>query len=400
MKRRAITCLAALLAVCSCEDVDFGNRGLTSTVSETPKTVVDTLEGILMSAVIYPDGYDWTKDEGLGDGECTIAMMTEDSVLFSHPIGEEYESSGDSDMHRILGNCLYEDWSSEEEKIVKKNGEEVFRVEGREMISDMVLRDGSLYTLGAPRSKGGYVLRKDGKVLSQSPDVLPVGGFYTDSGDLCFTGVSKENGRNSWSIVREGRPTAVAHPSDEADITAIKAVQGKTVMILQAGDYLFQTEDKDLYVINIDFTRDFRPIEIMDDGEKWLADCCEYEADSVANYQVWNKGNLLFSYKGNFEKASWTMEDGILYVLGHDRARDVWILLRDGGVATLPEGYRPHSSHAMLLREGSLTLSLVDSENKAALWKDGIVKSLGFNGYVDHITYGKFTSTRYVTGRH
>jgi len=397
-RRIIVAATIAVAATSGCEVVDITGGDIhPATTEEKRDTVKVVREAILMSAVVYEDGYDWVCDTLYGDVQCRLQLMTEDSVLVSLPVGEEYGAASDPDMHRILDSALYDDWSAKDETIVRRDGKEVFRFSGREMLLDMVLDNGNIITLGASRSGGGFVLRRNGKVTAQSPDIFPATELYVDNGELCFSGVTKDN---SWYLVADGKTTLVNHPSEEAIITRLRQFGGKTAITLQLGNSMVLVYDKVIYWIGYDLWEKTTACDIICDGESIYVDGYGYKDDSISSYKVWNKDGLLWEYDAEFEKYSHLAENGVIRTLGFNHTTGLWQIVSDGKTLDLPEGYRPRGSQPMLTHDGSLYISLTDSNNRAALWKDGSVKELGFNGYVDHLASGFVTTYILSTSRY
>ena len=109
----------------------------------------------------YPDGYDWRADPEKGVVKCSLVVFCDGIPVMKVPVGKEYEVSPDPDMHRIIDGDLYTDYSTSDETVIKKNGKELFRYGGREMILGMTVSKGSIYTLGQPRHGEGFTYRKE-----------------------------------------------------------------------------------------------------------------------------------------------------------------------------------------------------------------------------------------------
>ena len=118
--------------------------------------------------VDYPEGYDWKADEEKGSVRCSLVVFANGIPMMKIPVGDQYEVSSDPDMHRMIGNNLYTDFSTESETVVKCNGEQLFRYPGREMIVEMIEEGENVYTLGQSRGGGGFSFRMDGQVLMEN----------------------------------------------------------------------------------------------------------------------------------------------------------------------------------------------------------------------------------------
>lgn len=400
MRRLFMLGMAFLLAV-GCELVDI-IRGAKE--EEEPEEVVRTevFETLLMSALSYPEGYDWRQDAHYGEVPCSLMLMTEDSVLLSRPVGDMYCTASDIDMHRIVGGRLYEDWATDEETIIRCNGEIAYSMYGREMVISMTEQGGAMYSLGYPKSKGGYVLRKDGKIISQSTEVLPATPLLMDRGVLSFTGVSRDGkGDTQWCIVENGKILPVNHPSESARIVSLLRAGGKRHKAIMSKQSLFLAIDDEVFFIGLNPMDTYDPGDFLYDGYRGECyfDAVKTDSDGSQEYMVWKDGELAYSYPGEFRKAAWCVADGNLCILGLDVVKGKWIIMQNEMVCELEEGLKPLGSAAMLAYDGTLCIALVDMNDDAVLWKDGIVKSFGIHGFIDHLAIGEVTRRVYGTGR-
>jgi len=402
MRREMILLGAAVLyAAVSCETSRLETRrNYPSTVEEHPETVVVRGEALFMTAVAYPEGYDWKKDPEYGEVECSLLFYRGDSLLSSRPAGSLYQSSSDTDMHRIVGADLYEDYSTDEETVILKNGREEYRLPGRERLIDVVMRDSVIYSIGASRDNGGYILRRDWKLVSQSASIQPVGGFYEDKGKLCFSGASSlAGGGVQWFTMTEEDALPVSPPKSTHRIQALRKIKDHEVMVLAVG------KESHCYVEGVQIVLEdgngrtlFLP-EIYYSGDYVYVDGNVYDSKSgLYIYKVWVNGALLKEQKG-FRREATLFAPGRMVALGRDSTDDRWKLMDNFTLKALPEGYKAHSSYAMCLHEDTLYVALVDENGQAAIWENGKVRKLGFNGFVDRLAYSEFTTTKYVTGR-
>ena len=125
-------------------------------------------EGILqqicyMTALDYQNGYDWRADTARESVKCSLIVYADGKQIMKVPVGEEYETGADVDMHRIAGGHLYTDYSTSEETIIKRDGRLLFRSPGPEAIHGMCVSGDDVYTLGQSRNGEGFSFRKNGK---------------------------------------------------------------------------------------------------------------------------------------------------------------------------------------------------------------------------------------------
>lgn len=177
MGSRLVVFMAVLAHVVSCglKEID-GGQSAGNGIWTGPGNVVvgNDSESEGMSTVYYTvgvdyqDGYDWRADEENGSVRCSLVVYADGIPLMKVPVGDEYEISADPDMHRIIGGSLYTDYSTQDETVIKKNGETLFTYSGREMIIGMALLNVYVYTLGQSRHGKGFSFRRDGEILFES----------------------------------------------------------------------------------------------------------------------------------------------------------------------------------------------------------------------------------------
>ena len=177
---------------------------------------------VFMTAVSFPEDYDWRRDTSLGNVSGSIELYRDGERILSVPAGSGSRVSLDPDLHHLVDGHLYTEYCTDGKTVIGLDGEELFSYPGRELLCGLLVEDGDVYTLGQNRSGGGFSLRrnggeilsrKDGYIavhMSASPE-YPTGALYRVSGHLYFSyweaGLSG-NGR-FWYIVEDGEGTPV-----------------------------------------------------------------------------------------------------------------------------------------------------------------------------------------------
>ena len=138
-KFNVIMLMTAFLAASSCMEDSWESRrsavpadGVQSSGEGQPQEA-----GIsyYLAAAVYPDGYDWLKDPQYGSVDCEILLLEEDGdEVLRFQTGHEYGISTDADMIRCSGAHVFTDYSTEGETVIGRDGEEIFRYPGREML--------------------------------------------------------------------------------------------------------------------------------------------------------------------------------------------------------------------------------------------------------------------------
>lgn len=224
----AIVCIVAISAQ-SCFEKDW-TTAQRRTVSDViaprnqhfyieeagPVSDADTV--VHICGVSVPENYDWVRDTALGNGEGEVFLLENYRRKVSLKSGYSYGISPDPDTHHIIGGDLYTDFSFSNETVLKKNGEELFRYEGRERIP-WILSDGeAVRTLGVRRSGGGFSLRENGEAVLVRENGTIVHGLHTDSGHNYFLYRRVSAGISTVFLVEDGLESPVSIPEADDEI--------------------------------------------------------------------------------------------------------------------------------------------------------------------------------------
>lgn len=389
----ALLCVLPLCTFCSIEQLP--SKIYPPSHKTEPSATKDTVEVLCFSAVRYEEGYDWNKDAEYGLVPCSLLLFVGDSLALNLPVGEAHARASDSDMHHLVGTDLYEDYSTKSETILSKNGVELFRIDSRELIFDLLIKGNYLFTLGEPRSGGGFVLRKNGTIVAQSPNIYPIAKLYEDDGKLLFNGVSTlSSGFRQYYSIENGEAIPMNSEADDVVLMDYRKICGEAAVIVKIPLPLVGAQSLAIYqnlrisLFNPNNSKDHFSGISYGDGDIYFRGFRE------GKYCIWDKDGKAINGPEAASEEAVVMEGSKLWALlkGEDGA---WTIFSPEKAAILlPEGYKPHSSRAMLVHKGKVYLSLVDSEGRAAIWMDGRVVSLGFNGFVDGFSIGRVVRER------
>ena len=193
-----ILLLTPVLADCSLTDPEFlpgrgRNEILQGPGEETPEGKAEERH-LWVSAVEYPEGYDWKRDTARGLVACRLVLFRDGDRVLELPVRDGI--SPDADMHRIAGGHLYTDFCTGEETVLCRDGKEIFRYKGRESLRGFFVGgDGEVHTLGQNRSGTGFSYRIDGKLIHEEAAGALFGepgggsfrsGAFGNDGDVSF----------------------------------------------------------------------------------------------------------------------------------------------------------------------------------------------------------------------
>ena len=243
--------MAALALLCGCEVIESGSaRGRdterddpsgdgevqedSTLVTPAPAPKPDTL--VYLSAVHYPDGYDWQRDTAYRSGDARLSLYCNDSLLLRFPTGEGI--SAEPDMHHIIGGHLFTEGVSGGRTVICRDGEEVLRFDGKELLKGLLPVGNDLYTLSQERSGSGFTLRRNGEaVLRKSGGVIfgslddpsygSSGALYLQNGICCFCYRVGEVCLSVW----DGQERTLTEITQGSRVQDLKIVGGEAVAV-------------------------------------------------------------------------------------------------------------------------------------------------------------------------
>lgn len=345
-------------------------------------------------AVDYPEGYDWRSDMEPETVKCSLVVFANGIPVQKVPVGERYEVSPDPDMHRIIDGRLYTDYSTDNETVIKRDGEPLVRYPGREMILQMVLDGENLYTLGQARDGGGFSLRRDGEVLVESEtgyafthlqrcedgfsfayyEVVGSGDnvferyYHYLAGEVCQVAV-REDVKKVWDIV-----------FIEDTLCYLASVVGASVPVLVVGDKISALE--------IPLRTEVKNCRFLSEGDGMSIEGMVYQRRRQLSSSLWDKDALVRVFPAGYTVASSCVSEGrVSCVLNASREGAQGIIYNDGETWMLPEGYISMGGHSMVMIDGKVYAGLTSQGDESpAVWADNEIKPLKINGFISHMS--------------
>lgn len=255
----AAMAIAAVPVSCNLLEMHGGGGSPRTGIERKDSTnVPDTVsKGVLYDTLIYaagvrfPDGYDWQADTLAATEKGELVLYRNAELIQSIPVGYPYRVSADPDRYRIADGHLYSDFYTDTETIVKKDGEELFRYPGCEIMCGFAVDGDDVWTLGQDRSGQGLSLRKNGTAVYSHDTGTVIGNMsdtFNEAGALSFQGTQPSfffycsilgMGPVSRSVkcyhVMDGDAVELDTPSGFLRILDAKLVDGTPVLVGQAG---------------------------------------------------------------------------------------------------------------------------------------------------------------------
>lgn len=342
----------------------------------------------------YPSGYDWKSDPETGTVRCSLVVYADGRPVMKVPVGDEYNVSPDPDMHRMIGHHLYTDFSTSDETIIKKDGGEIFRYPGREMILGMTVTEGNVHTLGCPREGEGFAYRVNGEVVMERdsgrafPRLVNENGTiwfayceYIDSSDgkieryyQATDGVSgqiaiREDIIRVWDVIR--------HRGSLHYLADLKGISSP-VVVTESG----------MAALEVSSGMKISAGNLVPAGSSIAVEALYSSLGVHYASGLWKNGSRVNLFGDGMTVCGiCTDGDGIHCVLNPGRNSKNGIIYRSGEILAMPEGYIAMSRNAIASVNGILYTGLSSSSGrKPILWKDGITEELDINGMICSIS--------------
>lgn len=197
---------------------------------------------VWLSAVRFPKDYDWQRDTAYGTAAFELILYRNFAPVLVLPSGPDACFVADPDRHHILSGRLYTERIAGSSTRVGRDGEELFRFEGREFLVGLLEDGNDLYTLSRSVSGQGFSFRKNGEILLKradgvpfgsldDPSYAPTGALYCDGGQtvFCFHAGNAYNG--SHYLVRDGQETRLDDILPTTRVLDLKYRDGHTYVL-------------------------------------------------------------------------------------------------------------------------------------------------------------------------
>ena len=391
---------AMMAAVLSCGIKEIGDAG-GQTNSHRPSGGVNDSHGgtsevrkvCYLTAMEYPKDYDWRADEARDTIRCSLVVYEDGAPVMKVPVGDAYETSSDPDRHRIIGSHLYTDYSTAEETVVKRDGQELFRYSGDEYICGMEPIGDDLYTLGQSKDGKGFALRKNGEVVLSKDNASLIGGLFNDNDNLCFAFCEQ--------ISSSGEPSYRYYASINGSVSQVAVRED----IKEVWD-IFVCRDCVVYVATLIGIN--TPVLFVGDSMAQLPfpigasllSCKIFKTVSSVGVEgiyrlrsgryistVWLDTEELYSYTGNGSISALSTDgDEVFFVINPFGRNACGSIYHSGNLTDMPEGYTVMRDDCVRVVDGILYVGMSSQDGcKPIVWKDGIVDSLDINGYISAI---------------
>ena len=386
---------ALLLAACTPDSLFLGTprfsheSGARIPGSGTDSTLtVPPGEHVWITAVRFPDGYDWELDTCAVEGTVWLDLYCDGKRLRSLPAG----ASIHPDMHRFAGGHLYADYSTDTETVVLCDGEECFRFAGREALRGFLVREDGIHTLGQDRDGEGFSYRIDGQEAFRSSVGTVIGdsdrrsgALMEDDGQLYYCFSQEGRAGKEFRVMREAGQLQVLNTYGA--VYDARVADGKVYWVQSNRMTLSLLEDGLARSIRLNAGEEVRSCRIVPGPYGVLVGVHAVGSGKDRSFvysstgQVYNLGEdvLLLDILCDGNDAGWLLA-------GPDGAPQRFVRI-SGGTQVLPPGGYLAARDCALFHDGCLYLALSGRAGAPGRYIAGEdVTEIPFNGYFTSIT--------------
>ena len=348
-----------------------------------------------MTVVDYKKGYDWHSDEASESVKCSLVVYADGVPVMKVPVGPEYETSADPDMHRLIDGSLYTDYSTETETVIKKNGALLFRYTGRESVCGMEVIDDDVYTLGQNRDGDGFAFRKNGEPIISRNSGYVIGRMQNDSDTLSFSFceqiIAAEGEMERYYNVINGRVTRVEVSEDIGMVWDIISHKGRVMCLASLIGNMSPVIVDGEKTYHLAMPRPGSRIisgRLFTAGDTVVIDLLYMTSDKLRLNTVWLGKMILNTFAvGSSVSALSTTDDGGVYcAVNPAGGSSHGVIYSCGEPYDMPPGYKVMGDRSISMVNGILHVGLSSTENGGPIvWKDQVLDTLEINGYISGI---------------
>lgn len=391
--------LPVLVLMIACGISEVGNWTEDAT-DDFVQGVIDPMRtACCVTAVEYPGGYDWQNGKVGSNPRCSLVVFADGVPAMKFPAGDGYEISTDPDLHRMSDGHLYTFFSKNGATVVKKDGKPLYRYNGDEILEDMLIRDGDIYTL-AGRASGGFSYRKNGQPLVErySGDLL--GKMWEDGDSVCFAfthSVAVTDGLElRYYVSVDAEVSQVEFDKEAQKVWDLRSRKGKPVSLVSSLRWNGLTVCTEEYSrrILLPINAEILSCAMFDAGSQIGSECVYSYPDGSFESGLWVEGAEYIRFETGRSISAVLYSDGkACCVLNPDD--DEGIIFDGTDLYDMPAGYYCAGGQALAMSDGHLYVALSSRQgDKPVVWHADKADTLNMNGYLCSVYFTGTTSPR------
>lgn len=369
-------------------------------VEERVEGIIDPSRSVCcITGVEYPGGYDWRNGKDGTQVRCSLVVFADGVPAMKFPVGDGYEISPDPDMHRMADGHLYTFFSKNGGSVVMKDCKPLFRYNSEEVLMDMLVMDGDVYTLTS-KSSGGFAYRKNGRPQVERGTGELLGGLWEDGDSVCFAftqSVALTDGLSErYYISLNAAVQQIEIERDAYKIWDLRSRKGVPVCLVSSRRWgaVMLYEGETTRSILLPLASHMLSCNMFDADGRIGVECVYTRADGTIESGLWVEGAEYIRFEtGRSISAKIFSDEKVFCVLNPDA--DDGIIYDGGELYTMPQGYSCAGSQVLAVQDGQLYVALSSRQGKKpVVWHDEKVDSLKMNGYLCSVSFTNPASSR------
>ena len=394
-----ICVLTAFAASCTLLNSDGGGtkKGRSGTGSDEGPI---HQKAVYLTGVEFPESYDWKQDSAYEDVGFKLRHFIDGKQV--HEVSSLTGLvSSDPDQHWSIGGHLWTESMIEDETVICRDGKEMLRYPGREILKGILIRPDTIFTLGVRQSGDGLVFRMNGKELIHDGLRLPAGdlcdpsspngAIYEDGDDICYSSFSISDAYREWMEFRDSSLWRLSPPPGEYRILDARKIDGHLCFVLSdfKGDGPYLAVDG--------------KIRSLKSGAPAVLRNCHLASDQG---RIFIRGEKRFAIAEEWTTAIWTEAGEMLtmgtggspYGLQIENGDFAAVLIGKGNrvsgifhkvLHTLPDtlDVRMLSPACASLSEGRFRVALTSYGGKdiSYVWNEGVLEPIRIHGFLSSL---------------
>lgn len=358
-----------------------------------PPSVRDT--SVLVSAVEFPEDYDWQRDTAFGQVSGKILLLRNGERILEIPTGAAGRATTDPDMHHLVDGHLYTEYTDGTHTFLSRDGESLYTFDGREHLRGLLPLDGKLYTLSQRKDGKGFVFRCDGQTLLDKDSGMILksfrdypdrksGALYENDGRVCFHYSKGQDREKLWYSVQDMVESQIYVYDGELldaryfgdDLCVVSALSGRGVQM---------TVGRRQDVVQKAANPKLSGVSLVKSGQDILAiGRIKYIQPRKTSLQtcIWSSSGVQAYVDGTYQFVMDAHND--IHMYGPDGEGGTEVLDSRCEKVSAIGGMIPYSRRiaAMLGSQTYLALTPSDSSGRMILWSKGKEKELIINGFL------------------
>lgn len=391
-----------MLMVAACEPLffnytpgDIRETHVSKTVREPRLPGQDPASGTgkdyCFTAVSFPEGYDWRRDSSYGAVAASVRLYRNGICALEVPAGEL--SCADADMHHFIGGHLYTQSRSSGHTVLARDGVEILRMAGEEILEGLIPGGDKDYTLWQNKSGRGIILRlgadtvlfrSRGTIVGSLREHSYLGGgalldlygkpaFYYRQDGECY-------------IAGEGIQSLISFP--QGILLDIRLVNGESCIFFQ--DEYGQSAKMRFEGYLRDYTRS--GYRYAKSGRIYVTGKTAVCIGAVKPVSGGQESTCV-----NFGPSEWEVIPAAGAIplslsnprqyMGYTQEGSIYLYSRQSGMQYIQGKYYSFALSDGIVCGGSAILALNPMENgrKPALWIDGEITEVDINGFISGV---------------